>query len=179
MKALLDDAKSVAVLRCRTEYVFVRLCHSLEQGVVLEIGKLLDTATIGSQSNLSLPGVIKHLLASLGHNKRKPIVEKLDSIQETFSLIRRYRHKVIAHNDLFVATHLTGIDRPTWRMVTNAIGSIERLFRMIESEVGLPETDFYQNDLKVVEHATMLLKVVKLGNATLSEELAKEEDRKR
>lgn len=95
-----SGTESIEAMNRRGSNVFQLLQKLIIDDVTLSLARLTDSATVGSNSNASLPFLLGKSSPYLEQNDFARLDGLLDQLISNVSTIRRHRNKALAHSDL-------------------------------------------------------------------------------
>jgi hypothetical protein len=129
------DKKRVALLNSRTGEFFNSVGRALSLSVVRQLASILDSPTTGSSANITLDGVIfqsRPWVPSECHEKCKQI---RSSIREPEAKLKKFRNKLLAHNDRATLQGEKQRPRVTHGDVIKLIDALFEILNTIQGEV--------------------------------------------
>lgn len=104
--------------------------------IVLGMCRINDPKESMGNKNLSIKRLVD--IAKKGH--RKNIKERLNEIDEKICNIKKYRHKIISHNDLETNLKKTASPQVKFEEIESCLFEINELLNYFKSLYGMPNT---------------------------------------
>jgi len=127
---LFTTQEQVATLDSAASSAFSIFQESLYGGIVLAIGRLLDTRTRDTLTLERLPTLLRQRgKTALAAEARG----RITALKKQCRILLTWRHKLLAHADIDVALWRVTLDGAAWNEIDGAVAAIRKLMKRVEA----------------------------------------------